>query len=129
MNNKNSLCESIIRSIAPYIKKTILEEDARSGGVIDKKTLYKKILENVALHVKKAITESEDSDIKLLTHFEGNEVITVFDEYAIRKFMKGKTVSAYDPRVKRGPSEKEWTMYAVRVTDIKDCSCSYLGWN
>ena len=91
------------------------------------KKLYESIMRNIAPMVKRAILEADANDIKLMTKFEGNESITVYDEYAIKKFMKGKPVIAYDPTVKKGPTEKEWTMYAVRITDIKDCTCAYLG--
>ena len=61
--------------------------------------------------------------------FEDNESISVLSEDRVNRYMKGKEVSAYDPNVKAGTSDKDWNMYAVKITDIKDCSCAYLGFN
>jgi hypothetical protein len=93
----------------------------------DNKKLYESIMSRLAPFIKKAILEAEQQS--LFVEFEDNESISVYSESRVENFMKDKFVAAYDPRVKAGSSEKDWNMYAVKIDDIKDCSCTYLGWN
>lgn len=92
-----------------------------------RRQMYESIMTRISKMVKQRLNESNGES--LLRDYDDDVHYTVHDEGRIADFMKGKSVGAYDPRVKPGSSEKDWNLYAVKVTDIKECRCTYLGWN
>ena len=98
-----------------------------------KKALYESIMMDVAKIVKRRIMEADnessvDND-RMYVSLDKDGKIRLISEDEVSNLMKGGTIRAYNPNVKAGPNEKDWTMYAVRVSDIKCAKCSFLGKN
>lgn len=89
----------------------------------EQKEMYEKIMHDVAEVVKKRLNESDS----VYTEVEGLKMVLSADRVA-EKF-KGESVGAFDPSIKGDPKAKDWNMYAVKITDIKDAKCSYYGRN
>ena len=94
----------------------------------NKRQLYESIMTQISKMVKQRLNEA-DGETQLMREYYDDVKHTVYDEDRIADFMKGKAVGAYDPTIKPGRDEKDWNLYAVKVTDIKECHCAYLGWN
>lgn len=91
----------------------------------EKKSLYESIMSEIAKTVKRRLVESdEDSVYSQSDKFKGNFLSS---SKVARKFI-GQWCRAYDPTIKGDPRAKDWNMYAVRITDIKDASVAYYGW-
>ena len=99
----------------------------------DKRGLYESIMMDVAKVVKRCLMEADDndnsSDDRLYISLDKDDKIRLISENGVNDLMKGGSVHAYNPNVKAGPNEKEWTMYAVGVNDIKAADCYFLGRN
>ena len=90
-----------------------------------KKSLYENIMKSVAQIVKKRINESDEDSI--YTHsdkFNGN----FYSSAKVAQKFIGSWCRAYDPSIKGDPRAKDWNMYAVRISEIKEASVAYYGW-
>lgn len=98
-----------------------------------KMALYESIMMDVAKIVKRRILEADGEgsfeNERMYVSLDKDDKIRLVSEDAVANFIKGGSLRAYDPRVKAGRDEKDWTMYAVRVTDIKCATCSFFGRN
>jgi hypothetical protein len=92
----------------------------------NKRQLYEYIMTQISKMVKQRLNEA-DGETQLMREYDDEVKHTVYDEDRIANFMKGKAVGAYDPTIKPVRDEKDWNLYAVKVTDIKECHCAYLG--
>jgi len=93
-------------------------------NISEKKALYESIIKDVAKIVKKRLNEADqDSYYKEIDGLKNS----VFDARKIAKFFEGGKVSAYNPSVKGNSDSKDWQMYAVRISDIKNAQCIYYG--
>lgn len=95
-------------------------------------SLYESIMLDVAKVVKRRIieaSEQENKDDRMYVDLDKEGKIRLLSEEEVMRLFKGESIGAYDPTVKAGPSEKEWNMYAVKVTDIKGGTCAFLGRN
>ena len=88
----------------------------------EKKSLYESIMLEIAKTVKRRINESDS----VYTEIDGLKG-SVLSASAIAGKFKGQTVRAYNPSVKAGSDPKDWQMYAVSVSDIKDAQAFYIG--
>ena len=90
----------------------------------EKKMLYESIMLDIAKTVKRRINESDS----VYTDIDGLKG-SVLSASAIAGKFNGQTVAAYNPSVKAGSDPKDWQMYAVSVSDIKDAQAFYIGQN
>ena len=113
------------RSIFHYHPQINIEISIYIMTYEEKKALYESTMQYIAKELKKMLNESDDSVFIETDKIKGSFLSHTRVE---RKFI-GKHVAAYNPKVKGDSNAKDWNMYAVRISDIKDASVAYYGYN
>lgn len=91
----------------------------------EKRALYESTMQHIAKELKKMLNESDDSVFIETEKIKGS----FLSHTSVEKKFQGQHIAAYNPKVKGDPNAKDWNMYAVRISDIKEASAAYYGYN
>ena len=81
-------------------------------------------MKSVAQIIKKKINEAEEDSLYIHSDkFKGN----FYSSSKVAHKFIGSYCRAYDPTIKGDHQSKDWNMYAVRISEIKEANAVYYG--